>query len=156
MLSKIASSPEEYLIRGNDSLSMKGNIIFFLFISFISLSIAFAFFQLGLWIILPFAGFEMIFLAFMLLYICQKKLLHERVLITDKKVCISFLQRNTGVSFEVDKGWANVVLDKPIYKGHPYRLFIRSKGKEIEVGKMLTNKEKIEFSKILVKSIKKV
>ena len=43
-----------------------------------------------------------------------------------------------------------------IYKGHPYRLFIWSKGKEIEVGKMLTNKEKIEFSKILVKSIKKV
>ncbi|MAZ79139.1 MAG: hypothetical protein CMD72_00105 [Gammaproteobacteria bacterium] len=155
MIIKKIEDCEEYLISGNNSLSLRGSLIFISIISFISLFIAISFMFKGYWVILPFAGIEMILLAVMLLYCCHNNSMCERIRIFEDKVNISSKYRKNKGFFEVNKYWASVVLSKPKYKGYPHRLFIRYKGKEMEIGVMLEDKERLKLAAMLNTSLKK-
>ena len=136
-------------------ISYTGSLIFIIIISFISLAIALGFLFQGYWIILPFAGLEMIFLAVMLLYCCHNNSMYEKIQIYEDKVNISSKYRKNKGFFEVNKYWASIVLNKPKLKGHPHRLFVRYKGREMEVGVMLEDKERLELAAMLNASFKK-
>ena len=146
---------EEYIISGNNSLSLQGNMVFVFFLSLISLTIAYLFLLKGYWIILPFAGFEMILLAVMLLYCCHNNSLYERIQIFDDKVNISSKYSKNRGNFEVNKYWASVILSKPRINGHPHRLLIRYKGREMEIGVMLKDAERIKLAAMLNDSLKR-
>jgi len=146
---------EEYIISGNNSISLNGSLIFITLIGCISLSIALGFLFKGYWIILPFAGLEMILLAVMLLYCCHNNSMYEKIQIYEDKVNISSKYRRNKGFFEVNKYWASVVLNKPKLKGYPHRLFVRYKGREMEIGVMLEDKERLELAAMLNTSFKK-
>ena len=155
MITRKFDDCEEYIISGNHSISYTGSLIFIIIVSFISLAIALGFLFQGYWIILPFAGLEMIFLAVMLLYCCHNNSMYEKIQIYEDKVNISSKYRKNKGFFEVNKYWASIVLNKPKLKGHPHRLFVRYKGREMEVGVMLEDKERLELAAMLNASFKK-
>ena len=155
MITRTYDGHEEYIISGNNSISLNGNLIFIALIGCISLSIALGFLFKGYWIILPFAGLEMILLAVMLLYCCHNNSMYEKIQIYEDKVNISSKYRKNKGFFEVNKYWASVVLNKPKLKGHPHRLFVRYKGREMEIGVMLEDKERLELAAMLNTSFKK-
>ena len=155
MITRNFNDCEEYIISGNNSISLNGNLIFIALIGCISLSIALGFLFKGYWIILPFAGLEMILLAVMLLYCCHNNSMYEKIQIYEDKVNISSKYRRNKGFFEVNKYWASVVLNKPKLKGYPHRLFVRYKGREMEIGVMLEDKERLELAAMLNTSFKK-
>ena len=59
---------KEFIIKPNSSLSWKGNKIFFFMLFFVSFVIAFSFAMVGMWLIVPFTGLEMILLGSALTY----------------------------------------------------------------------------------------
>lgn len=155
MITRKFDDCEEYIISGNNSISLAGSLVFITIISFVSIIIALGFLFQGYWIILPFAGLEMIFLAVMLLYCCHNNSMCEKIQIYEDKVNISSQYRKNKGVFEVNKYWASIILNKPKLKGHPHKLFVRYKGREMEVGVMLEDKERLELAAMLNASFKK-
>ena len=70
MIQYIEGDFKEFIIRPNSSLSWRGNKIFFFILFSISFIIAISFAMVGMWMIIPFAGLEMLLLGsvFILLY----------------------------------------------------------------------------------------
>ena len=155
MITRRICECEEFIISGNNSLSLQGNIVFIFFIALMSLTIAALFLLKGYWIILPFAGFEMILLAVVLLYCCHNNSLYEKIQIFDETVNISSKYRQNRGKFKVNKYWASVILSKPKLKGHSHKLFIRYKGREMEVGVMLKDEERLKLARMLNDSLNK-
>jgi len=145
---------KEFIIKPNNSLSWQGNKIFFFIFFFVSLIIAFAFAYSGMWLILPFAGFEMILLGSALTYCYIKNSQYEIVTIDDNRVSVSRINMRNKKVFGCDKYWAKFILNKPSFKGHPHKLVLRSSGREMEIGSLLTDKERIKLAGMLRRKVR--
>ena len=83
-----------FTIYQNQSLSKRGNQMFFLTTCCVSFAIALAFAWQGLWLIVPFAGIEMLALG-LALYWCLKRLSRvETITVSDKEVSLNVQQLN--------------------------------------------------------------
>lgn len=147
--------PAKFVVERNQSLSWDGNKLFILFVALLTLGIAVIFAIQGMWLILPFAGLEVIALAIGL-YICSLRCRDREVITIDlDKVFIESGRYKPENCWHFDRTWLSIVLKKaPIY-GYPSQLFFRSKGKEVEVGKYLTNKERKSLAETLVSVLEK-
>ncbi len=148
-----SSTPSRFIVRRNQSLSWRGNKVFIYFMAVVSLGIAGMFALQGLWLILPFAGLE-IFALTLGLYICSLRCLDQEVItIDDEKVIIEKGRYRPRENWQLDRTWVQLELIKSQLQGHPSKLLIRSKGKETEIGKCLTNDERKSLSDSLAKAL---
>ena len=149
------SLPAQFVVKRNQSLSWRANKLFIFFIALLTLGIAGIFALQGMWLILPFAGLEVMALTIGL-YICS---LHcrdrEVITINDEKVSIESGRGKPKQSCQFERAWLNVVLKKPVIQGYPSQLLLCSKGMEIEIGKYLTNKERKSLAETLVAVLEK-
>ena len=153
MIQYIEGDFKEFIIRPNSSLSWRGNKIFFFILFSISFIIAISFAMVGMWMIIPFAGLEMLLLGSALTYCYVKNSQCEIVKIDDNKVSVSLIKMRTKKVFDCNKYWAKFVLDKPRTNGYPHRLLLRSAGREMEIGALLTDKERIKLAKMLKQNV---
>jgi len=58
--------------------------------------------------------------------------------------------------WQFEKNWINLELVKSPLQGHPSKLLIRSKGKETEIGRCLTNDERKQLSDSLAKALQTI
>ena len=140
---------KEFIIKPNSSLSWRGNKIFFFMLFCLSFFIAISFAIAGMWMILPFTGLEMILLGSALTYCYIKNSQCEIVKIDENKVSVALIKMRSKKVFNCDKYWAKFVLDKPRVNGYPHKLLLRSAGREMEIGALLTDAERIKLAKML-------
>ena len=145
------SQPElsRFVVRPNCSMSWRENQILIASLAVISFGIAGGFAVQGLWVILPLAGAEILFL-YGVLYSCSLKATEREVISNDTdKVLIETGRDRARQSHQLQRAWTTVELRPP---AHPQRgrLVMRSKGKEYEIGACLTEEER----KSLAHSIK--
>ncbi len=147
------AAPKQFIVRRNQSLSWRGNKFFIYFMAAVSFGIAGMFALQGLWLILPFAGLEILALT-LGLYMCS---LHGRdqevITIDSEQVIIEKGRQEPKESWQFDRSWVKLELVNSPLLGHPSKLLIRSKGKETEIGKCLTNDERNSLSASLVKAL---
>ncbi|MGH1537837.1 MAG: DUF2244 domain-containing protein [Gammaproteobacteria bacterium] len=147
------SAPMQFIVRRNQSLSWRGNKLFIYLMAAVSFGIAGMFALQGLWLILPFAGLEILALT-LGLYMCS---LHcgdqEVITIDNEQVRIEKGRQKPKESWKFDRSWVNLELVSSPLHGHPSKLLIRSKGNETEIGKCLTNDERKSLSASLVKAL---
>lgn len=153
MIQYIEGDFKEFIIRPNSSLSWRGNKIFFFILFSISFIIAISFAMVGMWMIIPFAGLEMLLLGSALTYCYIKNSQCEIVKIDDNKVSVSLIKMRTKKVFDCNKYWAKFILDKPIKNGYPHKLLLRSAGREMEIGALLTDEERIKLAKMLKQNV---
>ena len=55
--------------------------------------------------------------------------------------------------FDCNKYWAKFVLDKPRINGYPHKLLLRSAGREMVIGALLTDDERIKLANMLKKNV---
>ena len=144
---------KEFIIRPNSSLSWKGNKIFFFLLFFVSFIIAFSFAMVGMWVIVPFTGIEMILLGSALTYCYIKNSQCEVVKIDENKVSVALIKMRNKKVFNCNRYWAKFVLNKPRLSGYPHKLVLRSAGREMEIGALLTDEERIKLAKMLKKNV---
>lgn len=119
----------------------------------ISFGIAGMFALQGLWLILPFAGLEILALTIGL-YMCSLRCRDQEVItIGDNLVTIEKGRQKPKEAWQFERTWVNLELVKSPLQGHPSKLFIRSKGKETEIGRCLTNDERKSLSESLAKAL---
>jgi uncharacterized membrane protein len=147
------SAHKQFIVRRNQSLSWRGNKLFIYFMAAISFGIAGMFALQGLWLILPFAGLEILALTIGL-YMCSLRCRDQEVItIGDNLVTIEKGRQKPKEAWQFERTWVNLELVKSPLQGHPSKLFIRSKGKETEIGRCLTNDERKSLSESLAKAL---
>jgi uncharacterized membrane protein len=136
------ASPRRVLIRPNCSLPWRDVVRFYFGMLLVSFGIAVAFAFKGAWLILPFAGLEMLVLGIALYLVAQRATNWQEISISGDS--INIVERASGQeqaqSFQ--RAWARVVHERAAIKGHPSRLSIRSHGRSVEIGRCLNEEEK--------------
>ena len=134
--------------RRNNSLSSTGRLLVFASIFVISVGIALAFAVLGAWLILPFAGLEMLVLFLAFRYVDRHAGDYERIAITGGKVEVEFFEGGTTRRHEFNRSWAQVVVD-----GDGSRLALRSHGRELEIGRLGDNAQRLSIARELKRQL---
>ena len=124
--------------RRNNSLSTSDRIVAFGFIALVSLGIAVAFAWLGAWLILPFAGIELLVLLWAFCCIERHARDYERLTINGDVLQIERAEVARVQRFQFNRWWAQVV-----YEHDGSRLALRSHGREVEFGRHMTDEQRL-------------
>jgi uncharacterized membrane protein len=126
----------------NCSLSVRGALMFFGSLCFISFGVAGMLAIQGFWPILPFAGLEMLGLGWALKASLGRRFHRQTITVTDEQVCIESRDKVDTSQVVFPRHWAQVKLRRPASRLHPSRLTIESHGRQCEVGSFLTEAER--------------
>lgn len=140
------------VLRPNNSASWRFNMLLTAALAIVLFIISTYFALMGLWMIYPFAGLEII-----LLITCQYVRLRanqstETISINGNDVTIIRSCYQKTESWTYHRVWSKLLVRQPHFRGHPKRVLLRSHGKEIELGSFLNKKDK----KILIKNLKNI
>ena len=148
---KVAHAAEFSLVaRRNNSLSSTGRYLVFAFLFVVSVGIAAAFAALGAWLILPFAGLEMLVLFLAFRYVDRHAADYESVAIEGDKVRVEFSERGRLRSHEFNRCWAQVVVS-----GDGNRLALRSHGRALEIGRHMNSEQKLGLARELKRQLRR-
>ena len=127
------------------SLSVRGAVVFFGSVCFVTLGVAGVATLLGFWPVLPFAGAEMLLLGWALRSNMQRRFERETIHITETEVIIEDTRANAR-RIVFPRHWSRVKIRRPKSPLHRSQLVIESHGKSREVGKFLTEEERLQLA----------
>ena len=141
-------SPKQILITRNHSLTntQAGFIVGFLAV--VLGSIAVMFYSQGAWLVLPFAGLELLAVTAGFYACIRHNNDYELVEVDDTRIRVrrSIAKREQNFSFQTH--WTNVMLE--VTEGwYPSKLWVKSKGKQVELGGWLTDDERRQLAQRL-------
>lgn len=145
-----STSSVHYSITGrpNCSLSPAGSLCVFFMIALVTLLVAFTFFIMGAWPVVPFAGAELVAFYLCLRHVWVHASDYERLTIDHDRVVVEKHGPGLDQQIELSGYWARVIMDcKP--DGYCRRLALRSHGKEIEFGHFLSSEERLNVGRLL-------
>jgi uncharacterized membrane protein len=123
------------------SLSPRGARLFFASICVPTFLVAGAATVLGFWPVLPFAGGEMLLLAWALYTNMQRRFEHETIDVSETQVVIEYSRGETR-RFEFPRHWSQVKIRRPKSPLHRGQLVIESHGRACEVGQFLSEEDR--------------
>ncbi|MBC7813497.1 MAG: DUF2244 domain-containing protein [Burkholderiales bacterium] len=132
------------IARRHNSLSSTNRLFAFGFIAVISMVIALAFAWLGAWLILPFAGIELLVIFFVARHIERHAQDYERLTIVGEIVAMEVVDAGHVERREFNRRWAQVICERD-----GSRLALRSHGHEVVFGRHLTGDERLAMARTL-------
>ena len=140
------------ILKPNNSSSWQFNMQVLASLSIIILLLAGYFAFQGLWLVFPFA-----FLVIASVYTClylrvSANFKTEVITFDDSTVVVERGSDHAENTWKYHRLWTKIFVKPPLVRGHPKQIFIRSHGKELELGSFLNKKDK----EILIKDLKSV
>ena len=119
--------------------------MFFGSVCLVTFGVAGAATLLGFWPVLPFAGAEMLLLGWALRSNMQRRFQRETIHITETEVVI---EDTNGAPLRIvfPRHWSRVKIRRPKSPLHRSQLVIESHGRSREVGKFLTEEERLQLA----------
>jgi len=142
------------MVMPNRPMPWQHIMMIYLLVSGVTISIAFSFFTQGLTLILPFAGLELLAFGVVLYISAWRSNIKEVVNVNEEKIRIEIGRNVPEEIYELDKAWANIVLERSWNNWYPSRLLLRSHGRQLEIGKFLNEQERQCLAIELNKAIK--
>ncbi len=136
------AAPQRIEIAPNCSLSIRGALWFFGGTCLVSFTIAGTMAVLGFWPIFPFAGLEMVCLAWALKTGLDRRRHRQTITISDRDVLVESCNGARCKQVVFPRHWAQVKLRCSASRVYPSRLVIESHGHQCEVGDFLTEEER--------------
>ena len=137
-----SSSIHRLMVRPNCSLSWRGVVRFYLWMVAVSFGIATAFAFNGAWLVLPFAGLEMLVLGAALYSVARRCNSWQLISIDADTIHISGSAAADLPAVTFKRAWAKIELQAGERNWYPPRLTIRSHGKVVEIGSCLNETER--------------
>jgi uncharacterized membrane protein len=128
--------------RRNNSLSSAGRQLVFIFLFVVSVGIACAFAAAGAWLILPFAGIEMLVLYAAFRYVDRRAADYERIAIVGDKVEVEICEVGRAQNYEFNRCWAQLLASRD-----GGRLALRSHGREVEIGRHRNDDQRLALAR---------
>ena len=137
------------ILTPNNSATWRFNMMVLSSLAVISAFISIAFLLQGLWLILPFSGFE-ILAVYSGLYVCVRaNFTTEVITFRGDLVTIERGRKRIENTWEYQRSWAKIFVRNPKLRGYPKKIVIRSHGKELEIGSFLNKDDKEQLIKKL-------
>ena len=130
------------VLKPNNSASWQFNVMVMMSLALFAFLISGFFLLQGLWLILPFSGLEIMLLYTGLSQCVRRNAIAQIITFHDNTVLIEQGRKCSEHSREYQRSWAKIFVKSPTYRGHPKRIFIRSHGKELELGAFLNKQDK--------------
>lgn len=140
-----------FVIRPDRSLSWRQTKLVYATLAGLCLLVAIGFTAMGFWLVLPFAGAEVIALAagFYLCALSGRET--EVVCINDDRIAVEKGRDKFHKVCEFERCWAQIALMPPRIQWYPSRLVIRSRGKQVQLGAFLTEGERERLARELTR-----
>lgn len=139
------SANYQLVARRNDSLSRQGQRIFFVSLAGVSLLIAGIWAANGAWFVLPFAIVEISVLYVVLRLIWHHSADFESVSIDGDTVRVVRRSGGSVSRHEFNRVWAQLIVRRT-GPGQQYGLALRSHGKEVSFGDLLTDEQRAQVA----------
>jgi uncharacterized membrane protein len=136
------TASDSIVISPNASMSCGQMCVFLLSMFLVSSMIALGFAWVGLWLVLPFAGLEMLVLAVAFYSVLKKSQCREVVYVDHDNVTVQSGRRGPEQQCIFLRAWTQVQLVSPSIRGYPSRLLLRCGGRQVEIGACLTEDER--------------
>ena len=131
-----------FVVQPNQAMSWRALVLVYLGIAAISMTIALSFYAIGLKLILPFSGLEVLALG-VALYVCAwRGGVREVITINEDTLAVESGRDAPVTRHEFQRAWAKVVLERSWNSWYPSRLLIRSHGHQVEIGQFLNEQER--------------
>ncbi len=144
-----ATACGQFLLRPNRSLSWHGVLVFYAVVCVLSSTIAVAFVLLGAWPILPFAGMEVLALGACLYHCACQSSRYECLSFDNDELVITRGRRKEQERLCLCRYWARVRLERSRHHWYASRLKIVSHGREVEIGRWLSDEEREKLARSL-------
>ncbi len=149
----LSGSACRIVIRPNCSLTWQQTVQVFGGVAVVALTIGAFFVLMGAWLVLPFAGLEVIALG-VGLYVCARRGTEREVIsILSDRIAVERGRYRPQFRCELGRAWATVQLVRSRRRGYPSRLTIRSHGREVQVGACLVEEEREELADTLRRTL---
>lgn len=135
----ITFAESQITVRPNNSLSSLNSLKLLIVLAVLALVVALGFVHIGAWLVLPFAGLELLAFACAFHYLRLHADDFEMITVADDKVVIEKRAYKENSKVEFQRYWARVSLRKQ--DDGVNALFIGSHGKEVEFGRGYINEE---------------
>ncbi len=136
------NSRSRFVVTPNNSMSWRENKILIASLAIVSFGIAAGFALRGFWVILPFAGLEIIMLTGILYWSSLQTTRREVISIDADNITVEVGRKKMRHLHSFQRAWIRVELCPPVRPHWQSRLVMRSKGKELEIGACLNNEER--------------
>lgn len=140
------------VLEPNNSASWQVNMAMFALMTVFLIIISSYFALLGLWMVFPFAGLEVV-VFFICLYL-RVRANHSKEIITfdDTTVVVERGYNYAEESWKYQRLLTRVFVKQPVFRGHPKQIYIRSLDSQLELGSFLNKKDK----EILIKDLSSI
>lgn len=126
----------------NLSARWKTNVYFLYAAIFAALIIGGGFAYVGLWMILPFTGLEILALVLLIYRVAHKCHHIEVIHISRDRLRVEHGYRNPKSSWESDLFWTRLIVGQQTHPIQPLRLYLRGREGKIEIGTFLNDEDK--------------
>lgn len=141
------------MLRPNRSMSWRGSLYFFLGLCVVSGVIATGWALAGYWLVLPFAGLELLAVGMGLYVVSCRCHQREVIFISATAVCIEKGRNFPKHQWTFTRPWVRVVLEQGDQGRRSSRLSIRSQGQVVEIGDFLNETERRCLASHLVRAV---
>lgn len=134
----------QIILKPNNSLTTKGGLKVISMLAGIVLLVAFGFTNMGAWLVLPFAGLELIAISYAFYYMHRHSADFESITIANDQVVVEKKDDKKITKTVFQRYWAQVNIRKVVdntYMNGGSGLFINSHGNEVEFGRKYINDE---------------
>lgn len=134
----------------NLSVSWRDNVLFLYVVCSITLCIGISFSLLGMWMVLPFTGLEVIALVAVVYYVAHKCHRREVISVEDGCVRVECGYTRPQSCWSSELFWTRLIVLPQERPWHPLRVFLRGRSDQIEIGTFLNDDDK----RILIKQLR--
>ena len=142
-----------YVISPSFQSDWRLSIRFLALLGIVLFSISLYFFQLGLWLIVPFAGVEFLLVAASLWYSAEKSFEKNVLHIDRTTVTLEKGRKTKSSSISFEKIWCEVILENVPRRWKHTRLFLRCKSDKVEFAEFLDADEQKSLARELKQTI---
>lgn len=136
------SAIHRFLVRPNCSLSWAGVVRFYLWMVAVTFGIAITFAVNGAWLVLPFAGLEMLVLGAALYCVARRCASWQLITIDTDTINIYVSEAADTPAVTFRRAWAKIEYQVTKKNWYPPRLTICSHGQVVEIGNCLNEAER--------------
>ncbi len=133
----------QIVIQQNASLTPSAACCFVAVISIVLFLIAVGFAYQGLWLIAPFAGFEVILLMAVFWHLLKNSRRKQLISVGSDVVKVEEGFDYAEYVCDFKRAWVQVVLESSRIRGYPSKLFLRSAGSQVRIGEVLNEDERV-------------
>lgn len=140
------------VLKPNNSASWRFNLKIVVSLALVGLYISSYYALHGLWLMFPFTGLSVGFLLICLYLRVRANMNTEVITFDESTVVVERGCYHVEKSWKYHRLWTKIFVKKPVTRGYPKQIFIRSYGKELELGSFLNKADK----ETLIKELKNV